>query len=42
MNSVKRIEKPLYYAALVAATGMTAWFGGAFALWMIRQFTIIE
>jgi len=36
----KRLEKPLYWTAIAAATGMTAWFGSAFILWLIHQFTL--
>jgi hypothetical protein len=37
---VKRFEKPLYWLAVAAATGMTAWFGSAFVIWLAHQFTI--
>jgi hypothetical protein len=39
-TQVKRFEKPLYWLAVAAATGMTAWFGSAFVIWLAHQFTI--
>jgi hypothetical protein len=32
----------MYWAAIVAATGMTAWFGSALVLWLIRQFSLYD
>jgi hypothetical protein len=39
---VKRLEKALYWTVIAAATGMTAWFGGAFIMWAVHQFSLVE
>lgn len=35
-----RLEKTLYWVAVTAATGMTAWLGGAIVVWLAHQFTL--
>jgi hypothetical protein len=35
----KRLETVLYWMAVAAATGTTAWFGAAFIAWLVRQFS---
>jgi hypothetical protein len=35
----ERLEKALYWTAVLSATGMTAWFGAAFIAWLVRQFS---